>query len=410
MADISFNITPKPVKKNKIQKKHLYISTILALVLVLTGATFAYFQYTKRDNSDSGNSVESNKSGAQSNDLPTQNTEPPKPVYVQSPINGIMLEETEYNAIKTKPVLAVMIQNNAASRPEFGLNQADVVYETLAEGGITRFMGMYWSQGSEKVMSLRSARKYYVDLLGDYNSPAYMHIGYSDGADNVSAIKAMRTYGIRDLENIGGTFERDRNCERTKNTEHCAFSSTTKLWELAAKTNWTSDMSKFQTWKFKDPMAATTSVGTDVTDFTTNFSGLYAADYSVIWKYNKDTNRYLRYNLNKTPYLDGYGKQVETDVVVYQKINSYLSGDSKGHMVQEVIGSGTAYIMQDGKSYKVNWKKPNFATRTVFTDATSGEDFVFNRGRQWIMLVSKANEIVDNTPRPSVSPAAVNGQ
>ena len=89
------------------------------------------------------------------------------------------MDEASFNSIKEKPFLAIMIQNNIASRPEYGLNQADIVYESLVESNITRFMAVFWSTGSEKVMSLRSARRYFVDILGDYNNPAYMHIGYA---------------------------------------------------------------------------------------------------------------------------------------------------------------------------------------------------------------------------------------
>jgi hypothetical protein len=360
----------------------------------------------KKDSNLTAN-VDSDKSSGIPSDLSNQKVEPPKPVYLESPINGKMLEEKDFNAIKNRPVLAVMIQNNTASRPEFGLNEADVVYETLAEGGITRFMGVFWSQDAAKVMSLRSARKYFVDLLGDYNNPLYMHIGYAEGADNVNAIKAIRTYGIRALENAGGAFSRDKACERVKNTEHCAFSSTATLWGIAEKNGWKGDISKLQPWKFKDA-GKETATAKDVTDVRVNFNPLNSLDYDVIWRYNKDTNKYLRFNANGTPYNDGNGKQVETDVVVYQKINSFLSGDSKGHVVQDVIGSGTGYVLQGGKSYPVSWKKPNFATRTKFSDTMTNEEFTFTRGRQWIMLVSKANDMIDNTPKPSptATPAA----
>lgn len=392
-----------PTKKRGAHKKRL-VTLIVALVLILASSVYGSYYYFFRNDSDNSDSIIDNNSSI-AETLKNQNPEPPKPVYIQSPINGLMIEESKFNAIKTRPILAVIIQNHIASRPEFGLNEADVVYETLAEGGITRFMGVFWSEEASKVMSVRSARKYFVDLLGDYNKPAFMHIGYADGADNVSAIKAIRNNAVRDLENLRGSYERDLNCQKTKAVEHCAYSSTTKLWELAASANWTSDITQLTSWKFKEKNEPTKIVGKEVTDFTTKFSGLYANDYSVTWKYNAEKGKYLRFNSNGTPYLDGNGTQVETEVVIYQKITSYLSGDSKGHMVQEVIGSGTGYVMQGGKSYSVTWKKPTYASRTQFFDATTGEEFVFNRGKQWFMLVTKANDYIDNTPKPTLSPS-----
>lgn len=402
--NINFHSNPKPFSKKKKIQKPLLISIIVVLILILGSASFAMFKITRTDKSSS--SVSSDKNSGIASDLNNQTkvAEPPKPVLKASPINGIKLEESAFNAISSRPVLAVMIQNNSASRPEWGLDQADVVYETLAEGGITRFMGVFWSQDAEKLQSVRSARKYFVDLLGDYNNPAYMHIGYSDGAENVSALAALGRYKIRDLGNLGGAFDRDRACEKIRAVEHCAFSSTSTLWSLATKSKWTSDIAALQPWKFKDSSVADESIGKEVTSFTTNFSSLYSADYSVNWKYDKASNKYLRFNVNNTPYTLGSGKQVDTDTVIYQKINSLYSGDSHGHMIQDVIGSGTGYIMQGGKSYNVTWKKPNFATRTKFYDATTGNEFTFNRGRLWIMLVAKGNEIVDNTPKPTAIP------
>lgn len=394
--------------KTNQKKKYLIAGIIITLILSIAGGAFAFKSFYIK-----GNSGISNLYSDRKDDIPQTVgdekvvVEPPKPVYVASPINGKILEEKDFNAIKNRPVLAVMIQNNSASRPEYGLNQADVVYETLAEGGITRFMAVYWSQGSDKVMSIRSARKYFVDLLGDYATSVYMHIGYSEGADNVSAINALNRYRVRDLTNVSGAFQRDHNCERVKAVEHCAYSSTQTLWDLAAKNNWNKDVNLVQPWKFKDASAEEDVTAKTVTDFTTNFQG-YDLNYSTRWRYDPVAKKYKRYNPNGTPYMDGFNKQVETDVVIYQKITSYPANDVKHHQVQEVIGNGTGYVMQEGKAYPVTWKKSNYETRTKFTNTATGKEFEFNRGNMWIMLVSKANEYTDNTPKPTLTPTVNN--
>lgn len=339
----------------------------------------------------------------------TTPTEPPKPKFLASPVNGVMIEEKEFNKIKDRPVLAVMIQNHTLSRPQWGLNKADVVYEALAEGGITRFMGIFWSQDAGKLMSIRSARKYYVDLLGDYKNPVYMHEGYASGDESVSAIDAMNKYGVRSLGLAGGSLLRDHTCEKTKAIEHCAYTDTSLLWENAEKKNWKGDITALETWKYKDADDSVLSLDSarDLTDFSVSFGSLESSFYDTRWKYDAVGEKYLRFNPNNTPFMDGENKQITSDVVIYQKINTVAAGDYKNHVVQDVIGNGTGYIMQDGKVFPITWKKPNYATKTRYYDAVSGAEFVFNRGRIWVMEVPKTLEYKDNAPKLTTTATSV---
>ncbi len=396
-------------QKKRSSKKQLYIAALFVLLVLLGVIGFVFVKSTKKD--ATGSSVTSN---SKDHTVPVSGNdaaitpEPPKPVFVASPVNGIMLEQKAFDAIKDRPVLAVMIQNNTASRPEWGLNDADVVYETLAEGGITRFMGIFWSKDVAKLQSLRSARKYFVELTGDYKTSVYMHIGQAEGDDDVSAVNALARYKIKDLANYGGAFDRDHTCEKTRATEHCAFSSTAKLWEIASKNKWNDDVTKVESLKFKDKTEESKSNGKALTDFKIDFlPSLGGTDYSVRWKYDAEAKVYKRFNVNNTPYVVDGNTQVQSDVIVYQKITSYPKGDHKSHQVQEVIGSGTGYVMQDGKVYPVKWSKPNYATRTKFTDAVTGEEFVFNRGKLWMTLVPKSNEYIDLTPTPTPTATAI---
>jgi hypothetical protein len=408
------SVDVKPdLSKKKFNKKYLYIG-IAVFLLVITGAGLAL---AKTNSWFPFGSSTTPPFVAYIIDTPTPTASPtveptPEPIFYPNPINGLMISEAEYNAIKERPFLAVMVQNNTASRPEFGLNEADIVYESLVESSITRFMAVYWSKGAEKVQSLRSARKYFVDVLGDYNDPAYMHIGYAYCAPKEicdpknDALLEMNKYGInrlsdsRDSQTNELSFLRDSACEKIKAREHCAYSNTTKLWTIAAQKGWKNNLSNYISWKFVNEPVSTN--GTPLTDFIVDFKStgnFYNGDYSANWKYDAATNKYLRFNLNKTPFNDGLGKQIEADTIIYQKIKSSPSGDTKHHQTQETIGSGDGYVMQGGKVYKINWSKPNFDTKTKFTDAITGKDFEFQRGKIWVNLVPKHYDYTDNTPK-----------
>jgi hypothetical protein len=381
----------------RIDKKYYYVGAIVTLLVIvgIIGAVFA---------SKMSNNTKKNKdNNGQASDLPTNigdnptntpgntntPTQPPVPQFVESPINGKKIDGKRYEEIKSRPPLAVIVQNSTEARPQVGINQADVVYETLAEGGITRWLAIYWSQDAEKIMSVRSLRKYFADITGDYKNVVLMHIGYAEGATNVNAMTSVNVNKIKDLGFRADSFFRDQVCQKTKAQEHCAYTSTSTLWNLAKASNWNADINAMQRWKFKEDNSQVNANGADLAAFTTNFSSLSSGSYSVTWKYDPNEKNYKRYYLNGTAHSDSTGTQIFADVVIYQKINSFPANDEKHHQVQEVIGSGTGHVMQNGKVYDITWKKPDYSTRTKFFDATTGEEFVFNNGRIWNMLVAK---------------------
>lgn len=397
------------------KNKFFYVSIVFVLILaiLISGFFFGQNYFESKENTDE-NVSEKDNIGNKS--LINESSFVPKPIYYPNPINGVLIDETTYNSLKNRPFLAVIIQNHKLSRPQYGLNEADIVYETLVESNITRFMAVYWQGSSDKVMSIRSARKYFVDLLGDYNNPAFMHIGYAycvptEKCDPKNdALVAMNGYGIRRLSDAVNSitkelsFSRDKNCERVKPIEHCAYTSTKRLWDIAEKKKWTNDLTKYTTWKFVDNIELEDE-GKDLIDFTVNFTNYgnnYDPDYSVRWVYDPINKTYLRFNYDLTPFLDGNGKQVIAKTLIYQKIVSVPSGDYKNHQYQEVIGSGTGYVMQQGKVFPIKWKKESFSQKTKYVNPVTGKDFEFQRGKLWVMLVPNQTEFINNKPQEKV--------
>ena len=134
----------------------------------------------------------------------TQPTQTEPPMLYQNPLNG----EPMAQPYTGRPA-AVMLNNHKQAMPQFGVGDADILYEVLAEGGITRCMGIYSDISSvERLCSIRSARKYYVDILRGYDA-WYIHAGGSAEADAY-----IKNIGLNHLDGVsadGSYFKRDKD-------------------------------------------------------------------------------------------------------------------------------------------------------------------------------------------------------
>lgn len=305
---------------------------------------------------------------------------PSIPRDAENPINGELYTQDELKAIKDNPPLAVMIENHTAARPQSGLDKADIVYEALAEGGITRFMGVYWGKEAKVLGPIRSARFYFVELLSEYDA-IYMHIGGASKTGNpkVDAIEAIYKYGIHDLD-TGGSFYRVKD----RKAPHNAYSSTATLWGIADKRGW-DEYDEPTAWKFKRD--AKVSDRGDNTVATIRFlTGLAnGGAYDTKWVYDKKTNLYYRENGGAEHKDKETGAQYTAKNVIIQNVKLQSAATGHSHVIQDVVGSGDAKVLLDGKVIEAKWSKKDRTSRTVFKD-TSGKEIEFNRGQVWVEI------------------------
>ncbi len=306
--------------------------------------------------------------------------EPQVPPTKINLINGLFITDATFKELmKTAPV-AVMVNNHVAARPQTNLTQADLVYETLAEGGISRYMAVYWQNPVSEVGPIRSVRQYYLEWLSEYNA-IFIHDGYASSTDlRVDAGGNIWRYGIRDIATQGAW--RDH----TRYAPHNEYSSVANAMNIGIKKSWVGFPSGFETWKFKnDALKKDRGTMKEVSikfHERLNNGGLYDAK----WVYDIDTNSYARF-IGGQPDLDkANNQQIHAKVVIIQMVNLIPTGDDKGHIIIETMGEGDATILFDGKVIEGKWKKKSRTERTFFFDK-AGNQIEFNRGLIWICAV-----------------------
>lgn len=348
--------------------------------------------------------------------------DPNAPKTEECPINGAMFTKTEKEIWSKRRPLYVMIENSVDARPQSGLNSSDIVYEAVAEGGITRFGAVYYCGIAARDTILgpvRSARTHFVNWASEYNYPLYVHVGGANCSPTdpkrasatcqtdkrVQALEQINDYGWggstgNDLNqfSIGfPTFWRDyERLGRTVATEHTMYSSTEKLYALATKRGWTNLspngnewLKNFEGWKFKDEAKSSDRGTADSISF-----GFWDSNSSmnVVWTYDKEANIYKRDN-GGSPHTDLNTKeQLTTKNVVVQFIKETPSVDALKHVYYKTEDTGKALVFQDGKVVQANWKKTDREEKTVFTD-DKGKPIEFVRGRIFIHAIPTGNDV-----------------
>ncbi|MHB0976686.1 MAG: DUF3048 domain-containing protein [Candidatus Aquicultorales bacterium] len=266
--------------------------------------------------------------------------------------------------------IAVMVENlYPDARPQTGLDKASVVFETLAEGGITRFMALYHTGDAEVLGPIRSAREYYVNMVKGFDA-VYIHVGASDGG-----YRAIQDLGVNDIDQIYWSPGFWRTSDR--DAPHNLYGSTVNLREQAAVKGYAVN-SQAPGFDFKDDVDK--AQRPDGQAFSVDFS---YPEYRVKYVYQKDSNSYLRY-MGGQPHVDAVsGSQllVKNVAVMYTSIDALNDGYNR--IGVGTTGSGSAVVMQDGKAVEATWKRPGSNDMIRFYDA-SGAEIKLNRGQTWI--------------------------
>lgn len=312
-------------------------------------------------------------------------THTPVPTAV-SPVNGALIESAEFAALQQRAPLAVMVENSPEARPQFGLARADLVYEAVAEGGITRFLAVYWRNEAEKIAYVRSARIYYIQWAAELGA-VYVHWGQVEDPGPVNVWPVLSRLNLRTLN---GYFQGEQVGYRdlSRLAPHNVYTNTNLLWGTAQAQGYAGPPA-LEPWKFKDD---TVPRPTDRAAAAVDVSfGSPGSDYAVRWEYDASSNSYLRV-MGGVPHTDGAtGERLTARNVAVQFAVLRPSG-VKSYNIIDTVGTGPAVVFQDGVAIDGSWRKDSEAGRTRFYDS-AGNEISFNRGTTWIEVVPDGSSV-----------------
>ena len=341
--------------------------SVVAVLLVASGSVGAWYWSQHQAISTNSNTV--TNSG---------NVNTAKTGTVRRHIDGVAVAAEASNYLP----IGLMVENLVTVRPQSGLGQANVVYETLAEGGITRFLAIYASGDPlTRVGPIRSARSYYVDLAEEYGG-LYGHVG---GSPQALGVLGSENY-MTDFNQFSYSqfYYRDQAIE----APHNVFTTSELLGYALRDLKLDQAMGDYTPYQFKDVLVKSDRP-TDVKPIAINFSN---ADYAVEWRYDIDHDQYLRWNGGQEHTDANTGDQLTARNIVVQWVDSSLLEPDTGRLDITTMGTGDALLFQDGVVVTGTWSKTTRGDRTEFLDST-GQPMVFNPGTTWIELVPKGNTV-----------------
>lgn len=375
-------------------KKIISILLVIAAYLISTGVSYALF-------SQGGNvktvaiPVNPNRGAKLAFDATLPKTE-------ACPLNGALYSKLQKQWWEKHRPLSVMIENHQDARPQSGLTSADVIYEAVAEGGISRFLAVFYCQDAGEIGPIRSARTYFLDFASEYgNNPLYVHVGGANTPGPANALGQIGDYGWEGYNDMNQfsigfpTFWRDYDrLGHPAATEHTMYSTTQKLWDFAATKRSLTNVDKdgvswaeeFVPYTFKDDAKINDRPKSQSVhlEFWTKDS-----NYFVDWSYDPATNLYKR-NTGRVVQIDrDNNTQLSTkSLAVLSMIESNANDgyDSNAHLLYKTKGTGKASVFMDGVEVKGTWRKSSRTSRTLLFDSNSNP-IKFNRGTIWFEIL-----------------------
>jgi len=346
-------------------KKRIFTVHNLAFILVisLTVFTFTACGQAKEYNASATNSgQEAAETGTQ------KEASEPEPV-VTCPLDGAVIKEMPIRA------MAFSIDNNSEARPQSGLDKADIVYEVPAEGGITRYLAVFFHGEATKIGPIRSARPYLIELAREWDA-VYAHCGQSPQAQAY-----FSNYNISHINEIlhSSGFWRDKS----RTAPHNLYTSTSGMWKEIVKLGWDK---KTEPEGYTFRLAGESVPG----EAAGNVTIKYRND-KVGYRYDGQKGLYLRY-INNSEYRDlNSGVQLSASNILVQQV-SVRTIDAEGRLEIGLKGEGKAMLFSGGHVIKGTWKKSSATSRTRYYDE-SGAEMKMVAGQTWIQLIPDLSQV-----------------
>ncbi|MDQ0340122.1 hypothetical protein J2S00_002917 [Caldalkalibacillus uzonensis] len=283
---------------------------------------------------------------------------------VTAPLTGLPVDEP-----LTERIIGVMIDNHTQARPQSGLAQADIVYEILAEGPITRYLALFHSQTPDVIGPVRSLRPYYIDIARGFDA-ILAHAGGSPAAKEEIARTGYPSFD--DTGNGGFVFYRAEH----RKAPHNLYTGRHLLEEGEARFGYDQDY-EIPALLFKPETEEMTGQEAEWIEIV--YHGQY---YQVAYEYQTQTGTYTRY-IGSEPHTDAESGQPLTasNVLVIEAGHKVL--DDAGRREVDVRGEGKGYLFQRGKVQEITWQVKDGVIRP-FAD---GQEVGLYPGQTWVNII-----------------------
>ncbi len=312
-------------------------------------------------------------------------------------VKKVTSKEVERNVLTNLPgingpVLAVKIDDTTPAHPQVGLDSADVVYIEQVEGGLTRLAAIFTNKVPALIGPVRSARISDIEILAQYGRVGFAYSGAQSKMRPV--IEAANLENISAERNPPSIYQTDSNRSAPTNMMLDANALLKKTINDEGKKI---DIVKSIGWQF----GKSSEIAKKITSVGIKWP---AAKYEVTW--SAAEKRWLL-TYNGKPNLDSNGRQLGSPNFVIQKVSitNSIYHDKVGGItpLSKTVGSGTGYLLRDGKVVAINWQRPSAEVGTIWTLA-DGTVANFADGQVWIALTDGEPDFKYPAPAASASP------
>jgi hypothetical protein len=334
---------------------------------------------------------------------PPTPTPVPTPVMVPDPLDGVLVTP----ATAKRHVVAVMIDDLWAARPQSGLSAASIVWQAPAEGGIPRYMALFSEGNPPAVGPIRSSRLYFIAWAAEWKA-VYAHVGGSPQALSLLNSSQGRGKVVWNADEFrwGGTYMWRI---KTRLAPHNVYTDGKHLRSLVKAVKAPTSVTYKTHWQFA-PDAATADRPT---------SGSIVVPYPqnrITYQYQRSTNTYLRtvssegkqYDVGTKPKTRIAPKNV---VVIYMHFGPLNDGSHKNRLEANFTGSGKALVFTNGKLVKATWKKASI-TAPTYLYAANGKPVTLTVGQTFVQVVPIGTAVsykLGKVPTPTASPSPSGG-
>ena len=297
------------------------------------------------------------------------------------PFTGIITEKESI----LRPVL-VTINNHPLARPQSGISNADIVYEFLAEGNVTRLLALYQSDLPDEIGPIRSARDYFIHVAKGLDA-FYVAHGYSPDAQQL--LHSNYVDYVNGMQHDGTIFKRSKE----RKAPHNSYTSSESILLAAENANASMEINKMPPYSFHESLESA-KIG-DIAETAVIRHGTHPS-FTSTYTYNKEQGTYDR-TVNETLTVDHASEDpVElANILVFEA--NYRTIDAEGRQAVDLESGGKALLFHAGIVKEVEWENID----EIPTPVEDGVPTKLVPGKTWIHIIPTTpgiESVVSNTP------------